>query len=91
MNTRGYILQKKMLPHVEVKDSSLILIPKTQKYWHLKKLPSNLKKLQPFCVVEQEPFRDFVKELLPNLKWSRLSLHSMMDDASKEIKAVGSD
>ncbi|XP_075941705.1 uncharacterized protein LOC142944090 isoform X1 [Anarhichas minor] len=43
--------------------------------------------LQPFCVVEQEPFRDFVKQLQPNAKiMTRLTLRSMIDDASKGMK-----
>lgn len=43
--------------------------------------------LQPFCVIEQEPFRDFVKELQPNAKtMSRLTLRSMIDHASKGMK-----
>lgn len=43
--------------------------------------------LQPFCVVEQEPFKDFVKELQPNAKIiSWLTLRSMKDDASKAMK-----
>ena len=43
--------------------------------------------LQPFCVVEQEPFRDFVKELQPNAKMMTwLTLRSMIDDASKGMK-----
>lgn len=46
-----------------------------------------VKGLQPFCVVEQEPFNDFVKELQPNAKiMSRLTLRSMVDDASKVMK-----
>lgn len=45
--------------------------------------------LQPFCVGEQEPFRDFVKELLPNAKiMSMLTLHSMTDEASKGMKKM---
>lgn len=45
--------------------------------------------LLPFCVAEQEPFQDFVKELLPNAKiMSWLTLCSMTDDASKEMKVV---
>lgn len=48
-----------------------------------------VKGLQPFCVVEQEPFKDFVKELQPNAKiMSRLTLRSMVDDASKAMKAA---
>ena len=40
--------------------------------------------LQPFCVVEQEPFRDVVKELQPNAKiMTRLTLRSMIDDADE--------
>ncbi|KAK0139974.1 hypothetical protein N1851_023137 [Merluccius polli] len=43
--------------------------------------------LQPFHVVEQQPFRDFVKELQPNTKMiSRLTLCSMIDDASLGMK-----
>ena len=42
--------------------------------------------LQPFHVVEQ-PFRDFVKEVQPNAKiTSRLTLCSMIDDASLGMK-----
>ncbi|KAI7809587.1 Tol2 transposase [Triplophysa rosa] len=43
--------------------------------------------LQPFHVVEQQPFRDFVKELQPNAKMiSRLTLCSMIDNASMGMK-----
>uniref|UniRef100_A0A8P4KQJ3 BED-type domain-containing protein n=1 Tax=Dicentrarchus labrax TaxID=13489 RepID=A0A8P4KQJ3_DICLA len=43
--------------------------------------------LQPFHVFEQQPFRDFVKELQPNAKIiSRLTLCSMTDDASMGMK-----
>lgn len=46
--------------------------------------------LQPFFVVEQEPFRNFVKELRPNAKiMSWRTLRTMIDNNSKEmIKAV---
>lgn len=38
-------------------------------------------------IVEQEAFRNFVKELLPNAKMmSWLTLHSMIDDASEGMK-----
>ncbi|KAJ8383592.1 hypothetical protein AAFF_G00216650 [Aldrovandia affinis] len=43
--------------------------------------------LQPFSLVEQEPFKVFVKDLLPNAKMmTRVTLRSMIDDASKEMK-----
>ncbi|XP_070991499.1 uncharacterized protein [Oncorhynchus clarkii lewisi] len=45
--------------------------------------------LQPFTVIEQEPFRVFVQDLQPNSKIiSRLTLCSRIDEASKEIKKV---
>ena len=43
--------------------------------------------LQPFHVVEQQPFRDFVKELQPKaIIISRLTLCSMIGDASLGMK-----
>ncbi|GAA6095127.1 uncharacterized protein LOC125146007, partial [Tachysurus ichikawai] len=43
--------------------------------------------LRPFHVVEEQPFQDFVKELQPNAKiMSRLTLRSMIDDASRGMK-----
>ncbi|XP_047677384.1 uncharacterized protein LOC125146007 [Tachysurus fulvidraco] len=43
--------------------------------------------LQPFHVVEEQAFQDFVKELQPNAKiMSRLTLRSMIDDASRGMK-----
>ena len=43
--------------------------------------------LQPFHVVEQQPFQDFVKDLQPSAKIiSRLTLCSMIDDASLGMK-----
>jgi len=43
--------------------------------------------LRPFHVVEEQPFKDFVKELQPNAKnMSRLTLRSMIDDASMGMK-----
>lgn len=43
--------------------------------------------LQPFSVVEQEPFKVFVKDLVPNAKlMTRMTLRSMIDDASKGMK-----
>ncbi|KAJ8384173.1 hypothetical protein AAFF_G00207910 [Aldrovandia affinis] len=44
--------------------------------------------LKPFSLVEQEPFKVFVKDLLPNAKMTRVTLRSMIDDASKEMKVV---
>ncbi|KAJ8358203.1 hypothetical protein AAFF_G00026180 [Aldrovandia affinis] len=45
--------------------------------------------LQPFSLVEQEPFKVFVTDLLLNAKMmTRVTLRSMIDDASKEMKAV---
>ena len=43
--------------------------------------------LQPFSVVEQEPFQHFVKELQPNAKlMTRLTLRSMINDAAMGMK-----
>ncbi|KAJ8264635.1 hypothetical protein GJAV_G00151540 [Gymnothorax javanicus] len=43
--------------------------------------------LQPFSLVEQEPFQEFVKELQPNSSIiSRPALCSMVDAAAKEMK-----
>ncbi|XP_047675243.1 uncharacterized protein LOC125145657 [Tachysurus fulvidraco] len=43
--------------------------------------------LRPFHVVEEQAFQDFVKKLQPNAKIiSRLTLRSMIDDASRGMK-----
>ncbi|KAK6295252.1 hypothetical protein J4Q44_G00344780 [Coregonus suidteri] len=48
-----------------------------------------VQRLQPFSVVEQEPFREFVQDLQPNSKiLSRPTLRSRIDEASTEMKKV---
>ncbi|XP_076860592.1 uncharacterized protein LOC143513741 [Brachyhypopomus gauderio] len=43
--------------------------------------------LQPFNIVEQEAFHDFVLDLVPNSKiMTRITLTSMIDDAAKQMK-----
>lgn len=43
--------------------------------------------LQPFNIVEQVAFRDFVLDLVPNSKiMTRITLTSMIDDAAKQMK-----
>lgn len=45
--------------------------------------------LRPFSVVEQEPFREFVKDLVPNAKIiSRVTLNSMVEDGFKQMKSA---
>lgn len=45
--------------------------------------------LRPFSVVEQEPFRELVKDLVPNAKMmSRVTLTSMIDDGFKQMKTA---
>lgn len=43
--------------------------------------------LQPFSLVEQQPFRDLLSDLVPNAKiMSRVTLVSKIDDAAKQMK-----
>ncbi|XP_027886159.1 uncharacterized protein LOC114152462 [Xiphophorus couchianus] len=45
--------------------------------------------LRPFSVVEQEPFGEFIKDLVPNAKMlSRVTLASKIEDGFNEMKAV---
>ncbi|XP_036974894.1 uncharacterized protein LOC119030967 [Acanthopagrus latus] len=47
--------------------------------------------LQPLSLVEQEPFIEFVKDLLPNARakiMTRVTLGSRMDEAAKEMKTA---
>ncbi|KAK6293172.1 hypothetical protein J4Q44_G00366730 [Coregonus suidteri] len=81
-------LKRKHAPetHSTIKQSTLLKTV-SQKFIDKAVVKYVVQGLQPFAVVEQEPFREFVQDLQPNSKIiSRPTLRSRIGEASTEMK-----